>query len=345
MRLKKTEVIFAAVNFMCVKLFLTAPQCYVDIGKNAAWIAVIINAVTAFLSFLLVYFLYVKSGKLDFFAVMPPLFKMTVGLLITAYFVITSGVSMAVLIRGVIRTFMPETPTFLLSAIFAAVMIYAASKGIKANIRLSMIITPLLGLLVLVSLSLIPHMEITRLFPLLGDNNFYFTSMFGYNFFSDFIVFYLMIPYMKNKKEVFSTGALIIVFSALLTLMAVVSDVLTIPYTAKFISPFYQIMTFMAGSNSIISIIKIFKLLFLINFFLYLSSSAAFAAHTLEKTFDLKYPEKTVWTVALLTVAISQIQYKTMTLSEVYGRIFSWTFVIFPLIPTVAYLFGRRKTK
>lgn len=343
MQIKKSEAIFAAVNFLCVKLFITAPQCFVDIGKNAAWISVCINAAAAFGAFLLIYFLYVKSGKRDMLSVMPRWMKGFAGMLTALYFVVTAGISTAILIRGVIRTFMPETPAFLLLAAVGAVVIYASSKGVKANIQLSMVITPLILLLVIVSAALIPHMEPSNLFPILGDGNFYLASAFGFNFFSDFIVFYLMVPYMKEKKDVLGAGCITLSVTAALALIAVVTDTLTIPYGARFVSPFYQMMTFMAGSNSVISLIKIFKLIFLLNFFLYLSSAMAFAAHTLEKSLSLKYPEKTVWFLTLCTLTVAEIQYGNLTLPEVYSAVFSAGFVIFPLIPLCAYIFRRRK--
>lgn len=343
MQIKKSEAIFATVNFLCVKLFITAPQCFVDIGKNAAWISVCINAAAAFSAFFLIYFLYVKSGKRDMFSVMPRWLRAVFGIATALYFIVSSGISTAILIRGVIRTFMPETPSFLLLVAIGAVVIYASAKGVKANIQLSMIIAPLLLLLVTVSLALIPHMEPSNLFPIFGDGNFYLASAFGFNFFSDFIVFYLMVPYMKEKKQALSTGCIILSVTSALALLAVVTDTLTIPYGASFVSPFYQIMTFMAGSNSVISLIKIFKLVFLLNFFLYLSSAMAFAAHTLERSLNLKYPEKTVWFLTLCMLTVAEIQYGNLSLPDVYKAIFSVSFAIFPLIPLGAYIFGRRK--
>lgn len=343
MKIKKTEAVFAAVNFICVKLFITAPQCFINIGKNAAWIAVLINATAAFLAFLAIYGLYVKSGRADLFSVMPKPLRYIAGILIVLYFVLTSGISLALLIRGVIRTFMPKTPSVFISALFAAATIYASSKGVKANIRLSMLFAPLLLIIAAAALSLIPHLDFTNLFPLLGDNNFYLPSLFGFNFFSDFIVFFVMMPYFDNKRDVLLSGGITIGVSALLCMIMVLGDSLTIPYTAKFVSPFYQMLTFMAESNSAVDILKIFKLAFLLNFFLYMSSSAAFAADTLRRAFNLKYAEKTVWILTVLMLLTEEIKYRTMTLPEVYSNIMEWTFLIFPLIPFLGYLLGRRK--
>lgn len=342
MKIKRTEAIFAAVNFICVKLFINAPQCYINIGKNAAWISVLINAATAFSAFLVIYALYVKCGRADLFSVMPKPVKYAVGLLIVFYFVLTSGISLALLIRGVIRTFMPKTPSVFISALFAVSTIYAASKGVKANIRLSMLFAPILLIIAAAAVYLVPHFDFTNLCPVLGDNNFYLGSLFGFNFFSDFIVFFVMMPYFDNKKDVLLSGSITIGVSALLCLIMVLANSLTIPYTAKFVSPFYQIITFMAEINGAIDMLKILKLAFLLNFFLYMSSSAAFSADVLKRSFNLKYAEKTVWIITVMMILVGEIKYRTMTLPEVYSSVMMWTFIVFPLIPFLGYLFGRR---
>lgn len=343
MKITKTELIFATVNFICVKLFTAAPVCFTDIAKSAAWIAVLINTAAAILAFLLIYFLFKKGKSDDIFAFLPGWAKRIFGLVGAAYFIITAGISLSLVIRSVIRTFMPETPSFLISLIFAAAIIYASRKGIVANVKTSVIIAPLLLIIAAVFAALIPNMELNNLFPILGDNNFYFSSMFGFNFFSDFIAFYYFLPYLKNKRDAFGAGFIAILISSALCLLAVLASTLTIPYEAKFASPFYQMLTFMAGSRAVVSAIKLFKLVFLVNFFLYLSTAASLAARSLEKGFEMKYSKELLWIITLLIILTEEIQYRTLTLIEVYEILMGKTYIVFPLIPIAAYFLGRRR--
>ncbi len=342
MKIKKTEAVCFTVNFIAAKLFVSAPGAFINIGKNAAWLSVLINAAAAYLSFLLIYFLYKKSGKREMLSCLPPFLRKIAGIIITFYLTVSSGMSLALLIRGVIRTFMPETPSFLISVLFLISTLYAAKKGILANVRLSVLTAPLLLIIPIVAVALIPHVEITNLFPILGDGDFYLSSLFGFNFFADFIVFYLIMPYFENEKDAFAAGNAVIGISTALSLTVVLLSTLTIPYQANFVSHFYQMLTFMAGSNSVINVIKVFKLVFLINFFLYISGAAAFASHTLEKSFDLKYSESTVFILSLLIIMTEEISYKTVTQPEAYGKFMSLAFIVFPLTALIAYLIGGR---
>lgn len=345
MKLKKTELTAAVVNFMCVKLFISAPGCFNDMAKNAAWIAVVINSAAAFASFFIIYYFYKKSGRRDIFSCLPPWLRKIFGLITALYFIVTSGISLALLIRSVIRSFMPETPSFLISLLFAAAIIYASRKGIEANTRISVLVAPILLIIAAVAVALIPNMEATNLYPLFGSNDFYLVSCFGFNFFSDFIAFYLLAPYLEKKEDALKTGCITLGISTALCLTAVISSTLTMPYEAKFASPFYQMLTFMAGSSGFVSAIKVFKLAFLINFFLYLSSSAAYAVYALEKSFDFKYSNELSWIVTILMITVEEMQFRTLTLPEVYKEIMGKTFIVFPLLPLAAYLLGGRKKR
>ncbi len=342
MKIKKAEAVCFTVNFIAAKLFVSAPGAFINIGKNAAWIAVLLNAAAAYLSFLFIHWLHKRNKKRELFSFLPPFFKKAFGVLVSLYLIISAGMGLALLIRGVIRTFMPETPSFIISLLFLTATLYAAKKGLLANVRLSVLAFPLLMIIPFVALALAPHIELTNLFPILGDGDFFLRSLFGFNFFADFFVFYLLIPYFENEDDVFRTGSITIGISTVLCLLVVASSTLTIPYQANFVSHFYQMLTFMAGSNSVINIIKVFKLVFLINFFLYISGAAAAAGHTLGKTFDLKYPESTVFIISLLIIMTEEISYKTLTGPEAYERFMSLGFIVFPLIAALSYLFGRR---
>ena len=342
MKIKKTEAVCFLVNFITAKLFVSAPGAFINIGKNAAWLSVIINTAAAYFSFLIIHYFYKKCGKKDMLLCLPPFLRRISGIIIAMYLLISAGMTLALLIRGVVRTFMPETPSFLISLLFLISTVYAAKKGIAANVRLSVLTAPLLCIIPIVAAALIPHVEITNLFPLLGDGDFYFSSLFGFGFFSDLIVYYLIVPYLENEKDAFAVGNISVGISAALCLLVVLPSTLTIPYQANFVSHFYQMLTFMAGSNSVINIIKIFKLVFLINFFLYISGAAAFAGHTLKKSFDLQYSEGVIFILSLLIIMTEEMSYKTMTGPEAYEKFMSLAFIVFPLTVITAYLFGGR---
>ncbi len=141
------------------------------------------------------------------------------------------------------------------------------------------------------------------------------------------------------------TGCIALGISTALCLTAVILSTLVMPCEAKFASPFYQMLTFMAGSSGFVSVIKVLKLAFLINFFLYLSSSAAYAVYALEKSFALKYSKELSWLVTSLMILVEEMQFRTLTLPEVYKEIMEKTFIVFPLLPLTAYILGGRRRR
>ncbi len=343
MKITKRQAVFATVNFICAKLFIFAPQRIIDIGKNASWITVIINTLITLTAFLLIYYFYKKSGMKDMFSLMPPFLRATVSFFAALYFIITAALSLNTLIKGVIRSFMSESPSLFIVAFFVVAVFYGAKKGIKANIEISMIFAPLLLIIGAVFIYLIPYFDFTNFFPLLSDNNFYLPSMFGFNFFSDFFIFFFMMPYLDDKKEGLKAGIESVVISSILYFIVVTLDIMTIPYEARFISPYYQMTTFMAGSNGVISVIKMFKLVFLLNFILYLSTAASFASHSLKVGFNLKNSERTAEIVTILILLIEQMKYSDMGISKVYSFVYSYSWIVFPLIPLITYVFFRRR--
>lgn len=341
MKLKKSEAILALVNFMCVKLFITAPQSLVRIGKNAAWLLFLLHTLVMTLAFLLVYWLWKRSGKKELITMLPTGIRACAGLLIALYLILSSSLTGNLLIRGVIRTFMSESPSLMIAAFILIPAGYGAKKGVEKNARLSLVFAPLLFLLVLVPIVLIPYYDYSNLWPILGDNRFYPAAFFGFDFFSDFIFFYLLLPYI-NKDEAFSVGISSLLITGGLGLVFLIADILAIPPEVSYFSPYYQMITFMAGSTSSLSWIKFFKLIFLLNFFLYYSTAIALSVDILQKSFRLKSDRLSGIFVLITSLAV--MLWKNPLLVEIYEGVMAWSVLIFPLLPLFSYLvYGRKK--
>ena len=71
MKIKNREALFLTVNFITVKVFITALEVMTNMGENSAWLLLTINALFSLLMFLLIYVLYKKCSSKDIFCCLP----------------------------------------------------------------------------------------------------------------------------------------------------------------------------------------------------------------------------------------------------------------------------------
>lgn len=342
MRLKRSEAIAALVNFMSAKLFIIAPQCFSDIAKNSAHISVLLHIFSTLLAFLLIHWVMKKRGINDLFSSLGAPVRMLGSLLVAAYLILSAGLTMELIIVGVIRTFMPQSPSVFIAAFFVVGVLYSAGKGLMANIRLAKVFAPLLSIIAIIGVLLLPYYEFTNLFPLLGENNFYLASFYGFNFFADLILLYLILPHLEREKDAFRVGLSSILISGALCFLVAIEKVLSMPSEVKYFSPFYQMITFMAGSVSAAGIVKVFKLIFIFNVFLYLSTAMAAGAEVLKKGFRLQHEEQLAPIFTFLMLMVAERHFRQVELSGAYSGVMRLAFIVFPLVPLVFCLLRKR---
>ncbi len=342
MKIKNKEALFATVNFISVKIFSSALQSMTDIGKNSTWLFFLINASFSAVMFLIIYAFYKKGGERDIFEVLPPFFKKILGIISAFYFIISATLMLDILIRGVIRNFMIESPALFVSVFFIVPVIYGARSGIRNNVALSMIIAPVLSFAVVVGVMLLPYGDTSNFFPLLGNNDFYLKAIYGFNFFSDFYIFILMMPHLEKKEKALKTGLAGILLSFLISLIVILFTTYTIPQNAGFFSPFYYAVTFLSGSRSSVNFVKIFKLCFLLNFFLYFSTAVSFASNCLKKGFSLKYEKVLIPMLTAFILLLLRLDTGEDTIN-IYNGFMKYAFIIFPIIPALSYIFGKKE--
>ena len=344
MKIKNREAVFLTINFMTVKIFTSSLEIITNTGKSAAWLLFLINTAVSITEFLIIYALYKKSGSREFFSCLPSFLKKAAGVASAFYFIVSASFMLDILIKGVVRSFMPESPRLFISVFFVAAIIFAVKSGIKNVISLSMGITPVLCFVILVFVMLLPYADFNNLFPIFSGNDFYLNGAFFLNFFSDFFLFILMMPYLENREKTLKTGLWAIFISFLISLTVILSATLTVPSEAGFFSPFYYMVSFLSGSRSAVNFVKILKLCFLLNFFLYFATAVSFSAESLKRSFSLKYEkELTLLLSSILLLMLTPVGSSNVIV--LYEEFMKYSFIIFPVLPFVIYLFARKEKK
>ncbi|MDP4133878.1 MAG: GerAB/ArcD/ProY family transporter [Bacillota bacterium] len=341
-KIRTIEAVCATVNFVCVKIFINEPQAIIRAGKNSSWIIILINTGFTLAAFLLAFYIRKKQQE-DLIDACPSFLRPVVGLTVAAYLIITSAFTLLFLLKGVIRNFMPEAPTLFILLFFFIPILIGAKLGIRANIQVGMIFAPILIIIILLAIVLVPYYDYTDLFPILGNNNFYFESLYMFNFFSDFIMFFMLIPYMDNDKVVKRAGICTILISGALYLIFILVDIMVVPFEIEYFSPFYEMISYMVGDKFGISVVRVLHLVFLLNFFLYYSTAVSISAHTLKKSFNLKYEAPIAQILTVFIMLIVMLPYRSVDAFNVYQLIMKWSFWVFPVAPIVIYTLGRLK--
>lgn len=345
MNIKNRTLLFATVNFVCAKIFTYAPQSFVNSGKNSAWIMVVLNTAFSAFLFYIIFKLFEKSGNKDFLLCLNMPIRKFFTVLIFIYLLFSSAVMLRLLIQGVVKNFMPESPSLFIASFFIIPLLYAADKGINSNLSLSLIISPILAFIIVVAIVMLPYYDFSNLFPLLGKNDFYLKSFYAFNYFSDFIIFILLMPYLENKEKALKTGLGAIFVSGALCLLLVLCQILSIPKEREIFSPFYYIVTFLSGSRSPINFVKILKLIFLFNFLLYFSTSVSLAAFTAKKGFGIKYEEKLTGICAVIILLLEELLNTPSGFLNIYKNVYKYSFFVFPMIPLISYIFAKKRRK
>lgn len=341
MKINNKEALFMAVNFITVKIFTCSLQSMISIGKNSTWLFFSINTAFTVLMFLIVYALFKRSGGKDMFFVLPPFFRKCAGIFLAGYFLISSALMLDILIRSIIRSFMAESPAVFVAVFFVIAIVFGAKSGLKNNISLAVTVAPVLCFVIVVAVMLLPYGDFSNFFPMLGNNDFYIPALWGFNFFSDFLVFVLIMPYLEEKEKALKVGLSAILITFLTVITVILAITYTIPSEAEFFSPFYYAVTFLSGSRSSVNFVKIFKLCFLLNFFLYFSTAVSFATECLKRGFSLKYEKELIMLFVSLILVILKLD-KGDNVITIYNGFMKYAFAVFPLMPILAYGFYKK---
>lgn len=261
--------------------------------------------------------------------------------MIATYLIISAGFTLDFAIKGVAKSFLPQSPTLFVALFFLVAIIFTSRRGVKENVGVSIIFAPFLSIIFAVFIIMLPYYDFTNIFPLLSTNNFYLSSIYSFSYFADFIIFILIMPHLEEEKE-FKTGFWAILISYILALLVVITVTLSIPLEVKLFSPFYHIVTFLAGSRSSINIIKMLKLIFIPNILLYLSTAVAFSENVLEKAFNIKKRGNLTLTLCLIVLFVAEFPYGKFDVTNVYSVFMMISVFVFPLLPFLSYLRSKR---
>ena len=249
---------------------------------------------------------------------------------------------------------LPNSPISFIMLFFLVGMIVASYIGLEAMARLGAIVIPIAAIgFIAILLGVFPYCDVNNLFPILGKgtNAIFVTGSFRVSVFSDLLLLFLLVPFIKTNKNFKKVGWYSIMSSSVLLLFSALIFILVVPYPTSLESfvPIYQLARLISVGRFFSRIESLFVFVWLIGGFLYLSIGFYFAIHTFKKAFKLEYMKPLIMPFALLIFSFSLMPKSLMSTLKIEGnylRNYSWTVgLALPLLVLIIASFFKRGEK
>lgn len=344
------EIICLLVNIITYKLILLYPRNASEDAGTAGWIMTLVSSIFVFLLFLIQKKLYEKYPGQSILDVGKKAFGET-GKIVTGVFIL---VNLLVIVSIVLREFSEDikvisltaTPVSIIIFLFCIGMVVGAYLGIETLARIHALAVPLIAIAFLLILALsIPNFDICNLSPWLGLGPLKIlkSSFTNLSNFTELIVLYLVLPFLKKKSEYGAIGRYGIIFSGFFMVIGTFSYLLTYQYpiSTEFFLPLYQLSRSIRFGRFFTRIESAFILIWASSAFLFLSSGLYFIAYLFQKSFDLKYYKPLILPFTVLIFALSMVPenlYSTIQLKNISYSGYGWIliFLLPILLPAVA---------
>lgn len=292
------ETVTLLINLVCSKIFLSYTRLTVEDAGTAGWLSSIISCITAFLIYAILLKLYKRfenSDILDIAEIAGGNFlRMTTGLAISAILLINTATVLREFSENIKTIVLPTSPLSYVIIFFAVSVAVGCFLGIEAIVRFAAIAIPVVATgYILILLGVIPHMNYTNLFPILGTgtNDIVVNGILRSSIFVEMLAIFLMPPFLGNCRKVESAGYIAIGFSSFFLIAGSLSYIMTNSYPSS-LEPFLPIfyLARLVNLGSFFDRIEsLFVIIWSMGALLYLSATFYFLVYAFAKAAGLKY--------------------------------------------------------
>ncbi|MGE5612990.1 MAG: GerAB/ArcD/ProY family transporter [Bacillota bacterium] len=292
------ESVTLLMNLICSKIFLSYTRLTIEDAGNAGWLSSLVSCITAVLIFTILLKLHKRfenSDILDIAEVAGGKFlRMAMGLVISAIlFIITVTVlrEYSEDIKVIVLTLSPLSYVMIFYAIG---MVVGCLLGIEAIVRFAAIAIPVIASgYILIILGVIPHMDYTNLFPILGTGpeDIVVNGIIRSSVFMELLAIFLLPPFLENYKNVRRVAYIVFGFSSFFLITASLTYIMANSYPSSLepFLPIYYMARLVNLGRFFERIESLFVVIWSISALLYLSASFYFMVYAFAKAAGLKY--------------------------------------------------------
>ncbi len=318
------ELSCLTVNLIIYKSFTDIPRRFLEGAGASSFLSALISAGVAYLVIWFLPVLYRETKLSDIFS--PEETKFPKG--ITSLFAVTVAVYLILSAsRGIlgVSTFAgmsayPLAPFAFIALYFGVSAIISSIRGLDGIIRAHSIIVPFCIAATLVLLvAIFREADVINLFPIFGNGVYKTleTAVFNVSYYFDFILLFLLFPYIKNDGLYVRTIRISGAVGILLSLFIILSANLILPYpvSGEIKYPLYQIMKSVYFGRFFQRIDAFYLLSASLSGMAYISFSIFLCSYVLKKAFFLSANRPLVPIITILSLLLALMGQKDTILN------------------------------
>lgn len=352
--LEKKEMTSLLVNAITVKMLFSFPRSIVVKSGTAAWIQMIYMSLITLIIFFLTVKVYEKAGMNNIVNIADKIggrwLKIGIGIALTVVLGLNMTVNMRFFPESVNAILLPETPMEFILLLFAICIAFGAYMGIESIARVNAMFLPIAGLFLIGFLVLlIPHIQITNMYPVLGTGtyNIFVRGWGELRVFADIIVLNILLPFCKNRKQAISSGYRAIIISGIIGTLISVMYVMIFPYptSTEFLTPIYMMARLLRIGRYFQRLEAFFEFIWSIAMLIYASLYLFAICHVWKEMFNLRYIRPIIFPMVTLMVMLSLVPSSVV---DLYQTNFITQWIIYPAaftLPLVVGLLYRVKAR
>lgn len=338
----RKQLCLAAVNAIVVRVLVTFPSAIFEYCGNAAWISCLTAVFVALALFGVIRRVYVSNENV----IMTAEKLGGVGARIAVGLAVF--VCLACNIMGLVRAFpeiirlvlLQKTYTEVIMVVFFGILLFGASCGIQANMRVIEIFIPVAAVVFAAFiLMLIPNLNIEYIFPILGNGagEVFGKGMSVLSIFTDLLALNVLLPYTRELDNYRKSGTKAIIIGGICAFLIFLAYSLCFAYptSARFIVPVYQLERLINFGDFFSRLEAVFQFIWSIAILLHCTLYGAILSEIWKETFNLRHSRPIIAPILLLLIGISIIPRSFNDLILLVRSINLWLFIPSFAIPII----------
>ncbi len=353
----KWETVTLLVDLICTKSILYYVRMLNQHAATAGWILSLYLSIVIIIVFAVLMLLYKKFEGKDIIEISEtaggkPL-KIIIGLIITAMLFFFAMSVMREFTEEMRTISLPKSPLFFVMMFFIVGAALGSFLGIEAIVRYHAIMIPIISVaVVLIIIGIIPHMDITNIYPILGSGpkSIFVDGLPKISVYGELIILFLLPPFIREYKSCRASGFIALIISSLTLGIAAFTYTMVVPYPENLqpFLPIYQMTKLINYGRFFQRIEAVFVLIWAMAVLLYVTTVFYFMIYAFSKAMGLRYIRPLILPFTLILFSVSFIpsglsdvvQFKEMIMNNV---LWIALFVAVGLIFAVASLRSKKK--
>lgn len=356
-KITSVEAICLIVIITINRIILNLPQNILKSCGSSSILNVIYVSILAIIFTIIIVKLYSYFSGSDIIDISEFLggkpLKIIINIILILYLIYVAGILLRNFNEVIYIIAYEKTPIVFLILFFIITSIISNFLGESAVIKTNTIITFIMLLsLIATFISVIPNIEIERIYPILGygGKDTFFNGISNIFSFNGLICIYLIAPMLKEKNNYKVVTIVSTIIISLLLILSVASLLLSIPFTSttKGISPIYMLIKNNEFGNFVQNPESVFVFTWILSMMTYLNVVLMFIIKFFKKLTNIKSKKIFIIPISIIIFIIAILQkniLSTHSSEEVLYKYIAFpiAFILFPTILILAYIKYRKK--